>query len=192
MPRPQESPAHGAAGARTIAGRTLGRGPTLRKLREDVIASVYIFGIIIAVLFISGLVVAPLLEDEPADPNSPDGDASPEDRREAALDALEELQFEHETGKLSDEDYRRLKNRYARAAVEARREEEGEAAADASPPDPGDAAGEKPAAPAGDESAARGREESAGGGAAVHCPECGSEAAADARFCGQCGTELPA
>lgn len=97
--------------------------------------SVYVFGVIIAVLFIAGLVVAPLMEDEPADPNSPDGDASPGDRREAALDALEELQFEHETGKLSDEDYRRLKSKYARAAVEARRQEEAddETAADGAP-----------------------------------------------------------
>lgn len=135
-------------------------------------------------LFISGLVVAPLLEDEPADPSSPDGDASPEDRREAALDALEELQFEHETGKLSDEDYRRLKSKYARAAVEARREEEGVGDAAGTGADSGgtavrattDAAGEQPE----------------GTGASVHCPECGTEAGGDARFCGQCGTELPA
>ena len=185
MPRPRESLAHGAAGARTIAGRTLGRAQRLRKVREDVIASVYIFGIIIAVLFISGLVVAPLLEDEPADPNSPDGDASPEDRREAALDALEELQFEHETGKLSDEDYRRLKNKYARAAVEARREEEEGVGGRGGPAaDSGEAAERA--------TTAAGGEQPEGTGAPVHCPECGTEAGADARFCGQCGTELPA
>gem|GEM_PF-2546812 len=160
------------------------RAQTLEKVREDVIASVYIFGIIIAVLFISGLVVAPLLEDEPADPNSPDGDASPEDRREAALDALEELQFEHETGKLSDEDYRRLKNKYARAAVEARREEEGGGSAAGIGADSGEGAERA--------RAAAGGEQPEGTGAPVHCPECGTEAGADARFCGQCGTELPA
>ena len=153
---------------------------TLRKVREDVIASVYIFGVIIAVLFISGLVVAPLLEGEPADPSSPDGDASPEERREAALDALEELQFEHETGKLSDEDYRRLKSKYARAAVKARHQEAGDVAATvpegSARSGGGTAAGAEPEAD----------------GAPAHCPECGSEADADARFCGQCGTELPA
>lgn len=83
--------------------------------------SVYVFGVIIAVLFVAGLVVAPLLEDEPADPDAPEG-TSAEDRREAALEALEELEFEHETGKLSDEDYRRLRNKYARAAVATRDE----------------------------------------------------------------------
>ena len=130
-------------------------------------------------LFISGLVVAPLLEGEPADPDSPDGDASPADRREAALDALEELQFEHETGKLSDEDYRRLKEKYARAAVEARREEEGDASS---------GPGEGPST----EREAADREQAEETGASVHCPECGTEAAPDARFCGRCGTELPA
>lgn len=154
---------------------------TLRQFREDVITSVYIFGVIIAVLFISGLVVAPLLEGEPADPSSPDGDSSPDERREAALDALEELQFEHETGKLSDEDYRRLKNKYARAAVEARRQEAGDAAA---------AAGSDESMPSETDAAAGGGPEA--DEAPVHCPECGSEADAGASFCGQCGTRLPA
>lgn len=175
MPRPRESSARRAAASRRSARSDA---------REDVIASVYIFGIIIAVLFISGLVVAPLVEEEPADPSSPDGDASPGDRREAALDALEELQFEHETGKLSDEDYRRLKNKYARAAVEARREEEGVGDADDAAADSGEAA-ERVTTPADGE-------KPEGTGASVHCPECGTEAGPDARFCGQCGTELPA
>ena len=149
--------------------------------------SVYVFGVIIVMLFISGLVVAPLLEDEPADPNEPDGDASPEERREAALDALEELQFEHETGKLSDEDFRRLKDRYARAAVDARHEhEKGAGAAAADPPRA------REAEEAGDEGAASPGESAAAPGESVaHCPECGAEAAPEARFCGQCGTELP-
>ncbi len=154
---------------------------TLRQVREDVITSVYIFGVIIAVLFISGLVVAPLVEGEPADLSSADGGSSPEERREAALEALEELQFEHETGKLSDEDYRRLKSKYARAAVEARRQETGgaEAATDSGESIPSEtdaAAGGEPEAEA----------------ATVHCPECGSEADAGASFCGQCGNRLPA
>lgn len=157
---------------------------TLRRVREDVIASVYIFGVIIAVLFISGLVAAPLLEDEPADPSSSDGDASPEERREAALDALEELQFEHETGKLSDEDYRRLKGKYARAAVEARDRAAGGAGADAGVAGSGESRRSGPDAGGGAQPEAD--------GAPACCPECGSEAGADARFCGQCGAELPA
>lgn len=147
--------------------------------------SVYVFGVIIAMLFISGLVVAPLLEDEPADPNEPDGDASPEERREAALDALEELQFEHETGKLSDDDYRRLKDRYARAAVDARHEHERGAGGAAAEPARavGEAAGEGAAAP--------GESSTAPEAGVAHCPECGAEAAAGARFCRRCGSELP-
>lgn len=156
----------------------------LRRVREDVIASVYIFGVIIVVLFISGLVAAPLLEGEPADPSSSDGDASPEERREAALDALEDLQFEHETGKLSDEDYRRLKGKYARAAVEARDRAAGGAGADAATTGSGESLPSGPDAAAGSEPEVD--------GAPARCPECGSEAGADARFCGQCGAELPA
>ena len=159
--------------------------------------SVYIFGVIIAVLFISGLVLAPILEDEPADPDAPDGDASPEERREAALDALEELQFEHETGKLSDEDFRRLKSKYARAAVAARHQEEGAAgaagaAAGAAAGESGESTGARQGGEGGAE-AERAAEEPPPSSerAASHCPECGAEVAEDARFCGQCGTELP-
>lgn len=139
--------------------------------------SVYVFGVIIAVLFVAGLVLAPILEDEPADPKAGDEGGSPSDRREAALDALEDLQFEHETGKLSDADYRRLKSKYARAAVAARRQEAGEsgAAGGAEPP------------PATDPSTS-----GTSGEGRVTCPECGSEAGGDDRFCAQCGSELPA
>lgn len=131
--------------------------------------SVYVFGVIIAVLFIAGLVVAPWMEDEPADPDGVAGEASPEDRREAALDALQELEFEHETGKLSDDDYDRLRNRYARAAVRAR----DEAAPDEAARDEADR--REPA------------EEEPG-----YCPECGTETGEDARYCGRCGARLPA
>lgn len=124
--------------------------------------SVYVFAAILGLLFLCGLVAAPLLEEEPADPEAPDGEASPEARKEAALDALEEIEFERETGKLSEEDYRRLRSKYARAAVEAR--EVASRTGDVRP------------------------EADAGPGA---CPECGAEVGADARFCARCGTELP-
>lgn len=137
--------------------------------------SVYVFGVIIAVLFVSGLILAPILEDEPADPSGGEDGGSPADRKEAALDALEELQFEHETGKLSDEDYRRLRSKYARAAVRARREEEGTTATAAG------AGGGPP-----------GEEVPPASGESAYCPECGAEAGEDARYCAQCGAELPA
>lgn len=139
--------------------------------------SVYVFGVILALLFISGLVVAPLLEDEPADAEGKGG-GSPEERREAALEALDELQFEHETGKLSDDDYRRLKARYARAAVEARRAEESE--------------GRESEAPA-DEGEARAGDEDPGeppGTAVGFCAACGAEVGPDDRFCARCGSEV--
>ncbi|MFB6240276.1 MAG: zinc-ribbon domain-containing protein [Gemmatimonadota bacterium] len=147
--------------------------------------SVYVFGVIIAVLFIAGLVVAPWVEDEPADPEGVEGEVPPEERQEAALDALQELEFEHETGKLSDEDYHRLRNRYARAAVEARDEvARDEAPRGDAPPDGAGRAG-----PAGGEPGADG-DDGAGEGPAF-CPECGAGAADGARYCGQCGSRLP-
>ena len=77
--------------------------------------SVYIFGLILAVLLVA-VVVAPLLErGEPIGAGS-----SAADRLGLALDALREIEFEHETGKLSDEDYATLRQRYAEDALSAR------------------------------------------------------------------------
>ena len=48
-----------------------------------------------------------------------------ETRKGLALTALKEIEFDRETGKLSDADYAYLKSRYTSAAIEALREEEG-------------------------------------------------------------------
>jgi len=50
------------------------------------------------------------------------GGSSAADRKEAALAALRELEFEYQTGKVSDEDYATLRTRYAREALGARDE----------------------------------------------------------------------
>ena len=77
--------------------------------------SVYVFGLILAVLLVA-VVVAPLLErGEPIGAGSPAAD-----RLALALDALREIEFEHETDKLSDEDYSALRQRYAADAIAAR------------------------------------------------------------------------
>ncbi len=79
--------------------------------------AVYVFGGIMAVLILA-VVFAPLVEDRLR------GSAgeSPEDRKREAIEALRELEFEYQTGKVSEEDYARLRARYARAAIEARDE----------------------------------------------------------------------
>lgn len=95
--------------------------------------AVYLFTGLLVLLLVLGLVVGPLLEREPV---SDEGDAPPEARQDAELEALQEVEFEYETGKLSEEDYRELRTRHARAAVEARREAQAER---------GDGSGEAPA-----------------------------------------------
>ena len=53
-------------------------------------------------------------------------------RRERAVEALREIEFDRATGKLSDADYDMLKTRYTRQAVAAMRSESGSAVIDES------------------------------------------------------------
>lgn len=88
--------------------------------------AVYVFGGIMAVLLLA-VVFAPLVEDRLRTGTSDPRTAA--ERKEAAVEALREIEFEYQTGKLSEEDYSSLRARYAREAVAARDEVE-ESAAD--------------------------------------------------------------
>jgi len=126
------------------------------------------------------LVLRPLLGPPPA----PDVVEEPAEQDETpkgvALLALKEIEFDRETGKLSDTDYQYLKDKYTSEALEALRTEDGVGV-------PGDvealiahrvqalrfaAATAPPGAPA--------------------CPSCGPRPEADALFCSSCGGRLPA
>jgi Double zinc ribbon len=126
------------------------------------------------------LVLRPLL----GPPTAPDPVEEPveqdETPRGVALLALKEIEFDRETGKLSDADYQYLKDKYTAEALEALRTEDGVGV-------PGDvealiahrvqalrfaAATAPPGAPA--------------------CPSCGPRPEADALFCSSCGGRLPA
>lgn len=96
-----------------------------------------------------------------------------------ALIALREIEFDRATGKLSDDDYRALKARYSRAALEAIEAERREGGARE--------AGETGADPM--EAAERVIARVKGGGARV-CPSCGPRPEATAVFCSQCGRNL--
>jgi hypothetical protein len=88
-----------------------------------------------------------------------------------ALLALKEIEFDRETGKLSDADYEMLKTRYTARALAALRNEHGSAGPGAAVP-------------------ARGaREVPPGEGTA--CPTCGPRPEEDAVFCSSCGGRLP-
>ena len=90
-------------------------------------------------------------------------DAPEETRRGTALLALKEIEFDRETGKLSDRDYTMLKARYSAEALDAIAEEDS-----ALPPDPS-------ALPA---------------VTIPSCAVCGPRPESDAVFCSACGRKL--
>jgi hypothetical protein len=139
--------------------------------------------ILLGVLVAAGavlLVARPLWRGRgPAAPAFEDAPAPEETRKGVALLALREIEFDRETGKLSDQDYERLKAAYTAEAVAALRVEEGRAAR------------------ASDAAEAmisvrvielRGRK-GAGKGTAA-CPACGPRPEPDALFCSDCGRSL--
>jgi hypothetical protein len=107
-----------------------------------------------------------------------------------ALLAIKEIEFDRETGKLSDEDYGALKATYQRAALAAIKAEEGNgdgqtgaASGDACP-----TCGPRP------ESSARFCSDCGqtlvASGVSARCTKCGELLPAGARFCGECGTAV--
>jgi len=70
-------------------------------------------------VLIAAVIFAPLVENRWREGT---GGNSVADRKEAALAALRELEFEYQTGKVSEEDYAALRTRYAREALAARDE----------------------------------------------------------------------
>jgi hypothetical protein len=108
---------------------------------------------------------------EPLDPEETD--------KGVALAALKEIEFDRETGKLSDEDYGFLKRKYTGAALEALR---AEAAADGG-------VGDVEVMIAARVRALRSAATSAPPGA-PSCPACGPRPEADAVFCSTCGQRL--
>ncbi len=99
-------------------------------------------------------------------------------RRDQALAALREIEFDQATGKLSDEDYARLQAKYSAEAVEALR------AADAS--------ADRNAAGAAVERLIAEARESAKRSGRKFCEECGAVLEGSGRFCVECGMAVSA
>lgn len=124
------------------------------------------------------LVMQPLLRRErrPLPPPEPvDPEETP---RGVALAALKEIDFDRETGKLSESDYQLLKAKYTGLALEALRAEERSAEAD----------------PVETLIAARVRAlrtADAQGASTLTCSTCGPRPEPDAVFCSTCGRRLP-
>lgn len=117
--------------------------------------AVYFFAAMLLVL-LAVVLVAPLFDRAPG----PTGGA--QTRLDEALEALRELEFEHETEKISDDDYRAMRARWAKAAIAAR-----DAGAVAGPDRDARAAGPR-------------------------CGVCSSPVDEAARFCSRCGTAVTA
>lgn len=82
--------------------------------------ALYLLGAVL-ILLVTAALLAPLFVDRQPDVELED--LPPSERREAALEALREVEFEHDTGKLPDREYERLRALFGRTALEA--EEEG-------------------------------------------------------------------
>ena len=81
---------------------------------------VFVFG---GVLLLLGIVVALSLLRGSAGPEPDEEEIrrrSPAERREAALEKLGEVEFDYRTGKVTEEEYRVLRRRWGRIALEAR------------------------------------------------------------------------
>jgi hypothetical protein len=124
------------------------------------------------------LILQPLvIPERPRTPvyEPPDPEDTP---KGVALAALKEIEFDRETGKLSDEDYAFLKAKYTGAALEALRAES----------DPAEA-GDIETLIAARVRAIRSAATSAAPGAPT-CPTCGPRPEADAVFCSTCGRRI--
>jgi Double zinc ribbon len=124
---------------------------------------------------------------EPLDPE--------ETPRGIALTALKEIEFDRETGKLSDADYQFLKAKYTTAALEAMRQ-------DAEAPTPGRASHDVEAMIAAKVRALRSASAAPSSDASVTspstntaatpaCSSCGPRPEPNAAFCSSCGRRLP-
>jgi len=118
---------------------------------------------------------------EPLDPE--------ETPKGVALAALKEIEFDRETGKLSDEDYAFLKGKYTGVALDALRAESAEAAKVGAQSEGQDGGGDVEVMIAARVRALRSAATSAPPGAPV-CSTCGPRPEPDAVFCSTCGRRL--
>ncbi|HWO90156.1 MAG TPA: zinc ribbon domain-containing protein [Gemmatimonadales bacterium] len=144
-------------------------------------------GVTLALLAVL-LVVEPVLRgiSAPARVLLPDSDDEIDPvqrRRDLALAALKEIEFDKATGKLSDDDYDRLKAQYSKEALEVLRELE--PAVPTVPPShrPTDLI-EQLIAQARAAASQRGKRPK-------FCEECGAPVQGKGKFCAECGSALP-
>jgi rRNA maturation endonuclease Nob1 len=129
------------------------------------------------------LVLQPLIRPRPSQPSYPEPVDPEETPKGIALTALKEIEFDRETGKLSDADYELLKAKYTAAALDALRSEHGEGASDDI-----EAMIAAKVRVIRSASAATSPDASTPG---TICTGCGPRPEPDAVFCSSCGRRLP-
>jgi hypothetical protein len=128
------------------------------------------------------IVFGPMLSRGRELPMPPEPVADEETRSGIALLALKEIEFDRATGKLSDDDYDMLKERYGQEALSALDQDRVEARSGATADDP--------------EAMVAARllllqqAQHAGMPAPSSCPACGPRPEPDALFCSSCGRPL--
>jgi hypothetical protein len=154
-----------------------------------------LLGLVLAIAAVF-VVVSPILRPKSARPAPGPVFDDPEDdpvehRKELALAALKEIEFDRETGKLSDTDYQAMLARYTQEAVEALRAADAVAATGARVPGGNGHAPQGPATPtevdAVEQLIAEARR--AGKGKRF-CTNCGAELEGSGRFCVECGARV--
>jgi hypothetical protein len=126
------------------------------------------------------LVLQPLIRPRSSPPPAFEPLDPEETPKGVALSALKEIEFDRETGKLSDDDYELLKAQYTVAALEALRGEQ--AAQVSNDAEALIAARVRSLSSASDGTAATRR----------YCDRCGAALVPDARFCEACGRPVAA
>lgn len=140
---------------------------------------------LVLVLAAALYVAWPLLSGAPAAAHvglaTEDAPSDPEHEKDLALRAIREADFDHRTGKLSDEDYASLRDELEGRALNAMAELDAANALHAVP------SSATPSASVVGATSARAAAEPGG-----FCPACGVRFARGAHFCPGCGKKLPA
>lgn len=173
-----------------------------------------LFGVLLALLAVFAVVFPILRPPKEAGPSilfdEPEDDPL-EHRKALALAALKEIEFDRETGKLSDADYQAMLARYTREAVEALKATDAPAE-EAAPA--GGAVEQEPAAVGSNGAGGNGHAPQPAAGAAgavggtedaverliaearqagkgkTYCVNCGAQLEGSGRFCVECGTRV--